>query len=397
MATFTEHVERNSREGARWRSGRADDRLGSIASRYGGRESVTALDPSVWSSQDANTGKNGVHSAVKVLVTGAAGFIGFHVTRCLLSEGHSVVGMDNFNDYYSVALKRDRHSLLERESGYTGVEADLADFERLTAVVSEHRPERVCHLAAQAGVRYSVDHPFVYLKSNLEGFLNMLEACRHASPQPRLVYASSSSVYGGSAQFPSREADRVDSPVSLYAATKKADELMAHSYSHLYGLQTVGLRLFTVYGPWGRPDMAMWLFADAMLKGETIRVFNHGDMRRDFTYVGDIVRGIQSALFTEGLATYEVLNIGNHRSEKLMDMIQVVADSLGVEPKMELLPLQPGDIPVSYADITLAQEKLGFEPTTPISVGIPRFIQWLLAYRSGEWREELSESPNRAR
>ena len=316
---------------------------------------------------------------MKVLITGTAGFIGSHLAHSLLDDGHEVVGLDNFNDYYTVQLKRDRHARLEKRKGYVGIEADLCDYDRLQACFRTHRFDRVCHLAAQAGVRYSLTHPFVYQKANLEGFLAMLEACRHAKT-PRLVYASSSSVYGGNTKLPFSEDDRVDSPVSLYAATKKANELMAHCYSHLYGMQTVGLRFFTVYGPWGRPDMAMWLFTKAMLAGQTIQVFNHGKMQRDFTYVDDIVAGVKASLFAEGLDRYEVFNLGNHRSENLMDMIRTIAGQLGVEPKMEMLPLQDGDVPATYADIARARRKLGFEPTTPIAAGIPKFVAWYREY-----------------
>jgi len=317
---------------------------------------------------------------MKTLITGTAGFIGFHLAKRLLDAGHEVVGVDNFNDYYSVPLKRGRHAILEACPGYVGVELDLCDFERLRTLVNETRPAAVCNLAAQAGVRYSLDHPFVYGKSNLEGFLNVLEACRHAPSRPRLVYASSSSVYGGNTKLPFSEDDRVDTPVSLYAATKKANELMAHSYSHLYDMQTVGLRFFTVYGPWGRPDMAMWLFTEAMLAGRAIKVFNNGNMSRDFTYVDDIVSGLSSALTCDGLERYEVFNLGNHRSENLMDMIGILATTLGVEPKMEMLPMQAGDVPATYADTARVRRKLGFEPTTPISVGIPKFVEWYRSY-----------------
>jgi UDP-glucuronate 4-epimerase len=316
---------------------------------------------------------------MKILVTGSAGFIGFHLTGALLDDGHAVVGYDSFSDYYSVRLKRDRHARLEKRAGYVGTEADLCDGARLMACFAEQRFDAVCHLAAQPGVRYSLDHPLAYQKANLEGFLNVLEACRHHGV-PRLVYASSSSVYGGNTKLPFSEADSVDRPVSLYAATKRADELMAHCYTHLYGLQSVGLRFFTVYGPWGRPDMAMWLFAQAMLAGRPIQVFNHGDMRRDFTYIEDIVAGVKAALFTAGLDPYEVINLGNHRSENLREMIRIIGRELGVEPQMELLPMQPGDVPATYADIALATRKLGFRPTTPISVGIPKFIAWYRDY-----------------
>lgn len=317
-----------------------------------------------------------------VLVTGAAGFIGFHLSESLLAEGHRVVGYDNFNDYYDVQLKRDRHAVLEIRDGYRGIDADLCDYETLQRCFAEHRFDAVCNLAAQAGVRYSLTHPFVYQKANLEAFLNVLEACRHAET-PRLVYASSSSVYGGNTKLPFSEADRVDSPVSLYAATKKANELMAHTYSHLYGMQTVGLRFFTVYGPWGRPDMAMWLFTRAMLAGEPIKVFNHGRMQRDFTYVDDIIAGVRASLFTDGLDRHEVINLGNHRCEGLMDMIGMIAGELGVEPRMDMLPMQPGDVPATYADIGLARAKLGFEPTTPIAEGIPKFVAWYREYHGG--------------
>jgi UDP-glucuronate 4-epimerase len=316
---------------------------------------------------------------MNILVTGAAGFIGSHLTHKLLDLGHTVVGLDNFNDYYSVQLKRDRHALLEKRKGYTGVEADLCDHERLTALFQKHAFDRVCHLAAQAGVRYSLTHPFVYQKANLEGFLSILEACRHAKT-PRLVYASSSSVYGGNTKLPFSESDPVDHPVSLYAATKKANELMAHTYTHLYGVQTVGLRFFTVYGPWGRPDMALWLFTEAMLAGKPIPVFNNGQMQRDFTFVDDIIQGVVGSLFSDKLDPYEVFNIGNHRSEKLLDMIDILGRSLGVTPKMEFLPLQAGDVPATYADITQIQKKCAYQPTTPISLGIPRFVEWYKEY-----------------
>jgi UDP-glucuronate 4-epimerase len=316
-----------------------------------------------------------------VLVTGTAGFIGFHLARRLLDEGHEVFGIDNFNDYYSVQLKRDRHAQLEGRERYGWRLCDLTELNALQEVVRDFAPDCVVNLAAQAGVRYSISNPHAYQKSNIEGFLNVLECCRHASTPPRLVYASSSSVYGGNKALPFSEDQRVDTPISLYAATKRANELMAHCYSHLYGLQTVGLRFFTVYGPWGRPDMAMWLFADAMLKGKPIQVFNHGDMRRDFTYVDDIVSGLTGCLFSGNLSPYEVFNIGNHRSEKLMDMIGLIASELGVEnPKIELLPMQDGDVPATFASIDKLRAAVGYEPTTPISVGIPKFVAWFKEY-----------------
>lgn len=317
---------------------------------------------------------------MKYLITGAAGFIGMNVSKKLIADGHEVVGIDNFNDYYSVQLKRDRHAELEPLPAYTGIELDLRDVDALKALVAEHAFDGVCNLAAQAGVRYSIEHPEVYQKSNLEGFLNVLEACRHADPQPRLVYASSSSVYGGNTKLPFSESDPVNTPISLYAATKRANELMAHTYSHLYGLQTVGLRFFTVYGPWGRPDMAMWLFTKDILAGKPINVFNNGDMQRDFTFVDDIVQGVVASLTADGLAPYEIFNLGNNNTEQLMDMISTLGAALGAKPEMTMLPMQPGDVAATYADISLAVEKLNFSPTTPISVGIPKFVEWYKGY-----------------
>ncbi len=316
---------------------------------------------------------------MKILVTGSAGFIGFNLANSLLDEGHEVVGVDNFNDYYSVKLKRARHALLEKQAGYSGCESDICDVDVIKKLFVKYKFDRVCHLAAQPGIRYSLQHPFLYQKSNVQGFLTILEACR-AAETPRLVYASSSSVYGGNRRLPFCESDVVDSPISLYAATKKANELMAHVYTHLYGIQMIGLRLFTVYGPWGRPDMALWLFTEAMLKGEPIQVFNHGKMRRDFAYIDDITAGIRSALFTEGLDQYDLFNLGNHQPEQLMDLINTIAGALGVQPKMELQPIQPGDLVETYADIEKARKKLHFNPCTRISEGIPRFVNWYRQY-----------------
>ncbi len=316
-----------------------------------------------------------------VLVTGTAGFIGMHLAQRLLEGGHRVIGLDNFNAYYSVQLKRDRHATLAGHPMFTGIEADLCDQAALERCFQEHAVERVCNLAAQAGVRYSIEHPHAYQKANLEGFLNILECCRQHRIA-RLVYASSSSVYGGNTKLPFSETDTVDSPVSLYAATKKANELMAHCYTHLYGLPTVGLRFFTVYGPWGRPDMAMWLFTKAMLAGQPIQVFNHGGMQRDFTYIDDIVTGVERSLFRDGLDPFEIFNIGNHHAENLMDMIGILADTLGVKPKMEMLPMQPGDVPATYADISRIQRKLDFAPSTSIRAGVPKFVAWYRRYHN---------------
>ncbi len=320
---------------------------------------------------------------MRFLVTGTAGFIGFHVALALLDAGHEVVGFDNFNDYYDPRLKRARHRRLEGRTGYRGVEGDLADLSAMESVFAAAPFAAVCHLAAQAGVRYSLTNPHAYARSNLDGFLNILECCRHART-PRLVYASSSSVYGGNTKLPFSERDPVDRPISLYAATKKANELMAHAYTHLYGLPTIGLRFFTVYGPWGRPDMALWIFTEALMDGRPIRVFNRGEMSRDFTYIDDIVAGVTASLTRPGLGPCEVFNLGHHRPEKLTDLIRCIAESVGVEPRMELLPMQPGDVPATYADIALARERLGFEPRTPIRIGVPRFVEWYRGWRSGE-------------
>ncbi len=318
---------------------------------------------------------------MKILVTGAAGFIGFHLANKLLGDGHEVVGFDNFNPYYDPGLKEARHAQLAGRPGYTAVRADLADRHAVEQVFAGHAFDAVCHLAAQAGVRYSLVNPYAYVHSNVDAFLNILEACRHART-PRLVYASSSSVYGGNTKLPFSETDPVDRPISMYAATKKANELMAHTYTHLFGLPTVGLRFFTVYGPWGRPDMAMWLFSDALLAGKPIPVFNHGDMSRDFTYIDDIVAGIAAALFRPGLEPCEVFNLGHNHPERLMDLIALLAREYGVEPRMNMLPMQPGDVPATYADIRRAQAKLGFQPVTPLAVGVPRFTEWFRQYRA---------------
>jgi UDP-glucuronate 4-epimerase len=318
-------------------------------------------------------------SDTSFLVTGSAGFIGFHVSRSLLGRGAKVIGLDNYNDYYSPALKRDRDRELRRHPNFFSVEGDLADFTALAALFEEHRPRKICHLAAQAGVRYSLINPFAYQKANLEGFLNLLELAKRYEME-RFVYASSSSVYGGLTELPFSEEQRVDSPISLYAATKRANELMAHTYTHLFGLPTVGLRLFTVYGPWGRPDMAMWLFTEAMLAGRPIKVFNFGRMERDFTYIDDVVQGIEASLMAPGLEPYEIFNIGNHRSEHLSRVIALLEEQLGVAAQQELLPIQPGDVPATFADIRRAQAKLGFVPATTIDAGIPRFIKWYKEY-----------------
>ncbi|MEQ8820888.1 MAG: NAD-dependent epimerase/dehydratase family protein [Sumerlaeia bacterium] len=312
---------------------------------------------------------------MNILVTGAAGFIGYHLCEALLAEGHRVVGVDSFNDYYAPLLKTRRHAQLEGRDGYRGVKLDVAEYEPLRALVRDESIELICHLAAQAGVRYSLENPFAYQQANLQGFLNILETCRHEGIE-RLVYASSSSVYGGNEKLPFSETDDVGRPVSLYAATKRSNELMAHCYTHLYKFQTVGLRFFTVYGPWGRPDMAYWLFTEAISDGRPISVFNHGKMMRDFTYVDDIVAGVKASLFAGSLDRHEILNLGNHQSEPLPELIEAIAAELGVEPVMEYKPMQPGDVPATYADIDRAKSKLGFEPKTRLRDGIRAFIDW---------------------
>ncbi len=317
-----------------------------------------------------------------VLVTGSAGFIGSHVALRLLEEGWRVVGIDNYNDYYEVELKEARTARIREQGGenFRAVRGDICDYEALESLFSEEKFNAVINLAAQAGVRYSVDHPFTYLKSNLEGFLVILELCRRHEI-PRLVYASSSSVYGSNREMPFSEDQKVDSPLSLYGATKKSNELMAHAYTYLYGFQAIGLRFFTVYGPWGRPDMAMWIFAERIRRGEPIPVFNYGKMQRDFTYIDDIVSGVFGALTAPGLERHEIFNLGNHRSEQLMDVIHIIEESLGRKAEINFLPMQPGDVPATYADVRRAREKLGFAPTTSIEVGIPRFIRWFQDYR----------------
>ena len=317
---------------------------------------------------------------MKILITGFAGFIGFHAAQEFLRRGWEVAGIDNFCDYYDVKLKRDRAALLEGQRGFSARELDICDLDGLRGAFAAEKLDVVLNLAAQPGVRYSIDHPFVYEKTNLEGFLNVLECCRHAAKVPKLVFASSSSVYGGNKKMPFEESDQVDTPISLYAATKKANELMAHTYSHLYGMQTIGLRFFTVYGAWYRPDMALSLFADAMLHDRLIKVFNNGDMLRDFTFVDDIVNGIVRVVEAGNLPLYDVFNIGNHKSEKLLDVITVLAESLGVKPKMEMLPMQPGDVYATYASIEKLNKAVGYEPTTTIKDGIPIFAKWYREY-----------------
>jgi UDP-glucuronate 4-epimerase len=316
---------------------------------------------------------------MNILLTGTAGFIGMHVAERLLSRGDRVVGFDNFNDYYDPAIKEARTRRLERHEGFVSVRGCLEDRTAVERVFEGNRFDVAVNLAAQAGVRYSLTNPHAYIDSNIVGFLNILEACRHNSI-PRLVYASSSSVYGGNTKTPFAESDRVDTPISLYAVTKKSNELMAHCYGHLYGFQTVGLRFFTVYGPWGRPDMAMWIFTKAIAEGKPIDVYNGGNMKRSFTYIDDIVRGVVASVDNDGFEQCEVFNLGNHRTENLMDMIGIIEKQLGTKAVKNMMPMQPGDVPVTYAETTYAKEKLGFEPVTPITEGIPRFVEWYREY-----------------
>jgi UDP-glucuronate 4-epimerase len=319
-----------------------------------------------------------------VLVTGAAGFIGFHVSQALLARGDSVIGVDDLNDYYDVRLKRARLDQLEKTQGFAFRKLDIADRDAVFKLVSANpKIDRIVHLAAQAGVRHSLTNPYAYTRSNVEGQLVMLEAARAMPELAHFVYASSSSVYGGNTKLPYSVEDRVDSPVSLYAATKKAGELMAHCYSHLYGIPATGLRFFTVYGPWGRPDMAAFLFTRAMLAGEPIRVFNFGDMKRDFTYIDDIVAGVLAVLGkppSKDGVPHRVYNLGNNRSEPLLRFIAVLEKSLGVKAKTNLEPMQPGDVKETYADIAASRRDFGFDPKTSIDEGIPRFVAWYRKY-----------------
>ena len=315
-----------------------------------------------------------------IMVTGSAGFIGFSLSLELLKQGYKVVGIDNYNDYYLPALKEARGKILKEHKNFTERRIGLENYNDLESVFKEFKFSCIVNLAAQAGVRYSLTHPFVYEKSNVAAFLNILELVRHYNI-PRLVYASSSSVYGGNKKTPFSETDSVDSPISLYAATKKTNELMAHCYTHLYGFQSIGLRFFTVYGPWGRPDMAMWLFADAISKGNPIKVFNYGKMKRDFTYIDDIVSGVKESIFSQKLNQYEIFNLGNNKTEQLMDMISLIEKELGTEAKKEMLPIQPGDVPETCADIKAARKKLGYEPATSIEEGIPKFISWFKEHK----------------
>jgi len=320
-----------------------------------------------------------------ILVTGVAGFIGMHVCAALLAHGEQVLGLDNLNDYYDPALKKARLDSLASKA-FTFRKCDFSNANDLAAATNGITIKAVVHLGAQAGVRYSLENPNAYIQSNLVGHANILELCRNADTLDHLVYASSSSVYGGNKKLPFSTDDPVDTPVSLYAATKRADELLSQSYAHLYGLRQTGLRFFTVYGPWGRPDMALWLFTEAILAGRAIRVFNHGDMARDFTYIDDIVAGIVAVLDgppKQGShnafgnpAPHKIYNIGNNKPEPLMHMIDVLENALGKEAERQMEPMQPGDVKETYADTSALETDFGFKATTSIEVGIPKFVNW---------------------
>ena len=332
---------------------------------------------------------------MKILVTGAAGFIGFHTTQRLLARGDEVVGLDNLNAYYDVSLKENRLKLLIDRPGFRFVRADLADAGRLQELFAAEKFDRVIHLAAQAGVRYSLSNPRAYIDSNVIGFLNILEGCRNNEVE-HLAYASSSSVYGANVELPFSVHHNVDHPISIYAATKKSNELMAHTYSHLFGIPTTGLRFFTVYGPWGRPDMALFIFTKAILAGEPIDVFNHGDMQRDFTYIDDIVTGVvrvidripqananwDAAKADPGTssAPYRLYNIGNNSPARLMTLIETLEKALGRKAEKRMRELQPGDVPATYADVDDLVRDVGFKPSTPLATGVQRFVDWYREY-----------------
>jgi UDP-glucuronate 4-epimerase len=311
-----------------------------------------------------------------ILVTGAAGFIGYHVSKELIAQGHEVIGIDCVNEYYDVTLKKKRLENLQKEQNFIFEKFDLCEHEKLEAVFKKYSPSKVCHLAAQAGVRYSITHPFVYQKSNMEGFLNILELSKNYKIE-NFVYASSSSVYGANTKLPFSETDPVNTPISLYAATKRSNELVAHTYSHLFGLSCSGLRFFTVYGPWGRPDMALFIFTKAILEGKPIQVYNHGNMQRNFTYIDDIVNGVIRVLNKP--EKYEIYNIGNDKAEKLMDFINEIEKNTGKKAIKEFLPMQPGDVVATVADISKIG-RLGYEPKTDIQEGIRNFVTWYREY-----------------
>lgn len=332
---------------------------------------------------------------MKILITGAAGFIGFHLSKKLLDQSYQIIGIDNFNDYYDPKLKENRLIELEKYKNFNFHKVDLKDKAALDSIFETYQPTHVINLAAQAGVRYSIENPSAYVDSNLVGFFNILEACRH-NPVKHLLYASSSSVYGGNKVAPFSTNHQVDHPVSLYAATKKSNELMAHTYSHLYNIPTTGLRFFTVYGPWGRPDMAYFSFTNRILKGETINVFNHGNMERDFTYIDDIIEGIVRLIdkepktnsdwdetkddLSESFAPYKVYNIGNNKPVKLMKFINILEDKLGKEADKNYMEMQPGDVKRTYADVSDLEKDINFKPSTSLEEGLGKFVDWYKEY-----------------
>ena len=319
------------------------------------------------------------------LVTGVAGFIGYHAASALLQRGDEVVGVDNLNDYYSVQLKSDRLAELKKHNGFRFHKVELADQAALRDTLKPYTIRRVIHLAAQAGVRHSIEHPESYINSNLIGHFNILDYCRHLNSLEHLVYASSSSVYGNAVTTPSKETDHVDAPTSLYAATKKCDELMSHSYSYLYRIPQTGLRFFTVYGPWGRPDMALWLFTNAILSGRPINVFNFGKMCRDFTYIDDIIPALlatadKAPKVIENEPPHRIYNIGGGHTENLMDLIGVLEQTLGMKAEMNLLPMQAGDVSATEADVSAIRQDIGYEPVTRIETGVSLFVDWYKRY-----------------
>jgi len=315
----------------------------------------------------------------KILITGSAGFIGFHLAKSLLEDGYELLGIDNLNSYYNPKLKKDRLGILSKYNNFSFQNVDISDRKSITKPFNSFNPNKVVNLAAQAGVRYSIENPYSYINSNIVGFNNLIELCRHNNVDG-FIYASSSSVYGGNTKMPFSVTDRVDNPISLYAATKKANELIANSYSHLYGLRTTGLRFFTVYGPWGRPDMAIYIFTKNILASKPISVFNNGDMKRDFTYIDDIVSGTRAAI--DKNYKCEIFNLGNNKSEALMDIISIIEEFVCKKAIIDFMPMQPGDVKKSFADIEKSKDLLNFSPNTNIKDGINFFIDWFLKYHS---------------
>ena len=312
---------------------------------------------------------------MNIMITGSAGFIGMSLAESLLKRGETVIGVDNLNNYYDVNLKKARNAVLQKYENYRFYLCDIGNIQQIQQVFHEEKIDTVVHLAAQAGVRYSIENPHAYIYTNVTGFLNLLECCREHKIL-KVIYASTSNVYGTNRDFPCREDAIIRTPSSMYGVSKICSELMAHSYYHLYNMQMIGLRFFSVYGPWGRPDMALFIFTEKILQNTPIDVYNNGDMWRDFTYIDDIVAGIVAAIDRDNLGKYEIFNLGNHKCEYLLDMISVLENTLGKKAQKNLMPMQPGDFQKSYASIDRAQEKLGFSPTTCIQEGIPKFVEW---------------------